>query len=500
MKKYLLLFLAAGFLFISCKNDDNIFPEEQEEIVEEELKTASDYPTQDFMYQVMNAFYFWQADVPNLVDNKFTDTVDPDYISFLASESDPNIFYDNLLFTEDRFSYLREDYRDLVNSQQGVSTSNGMEFGLSYFGDGNDVFGYVQYIVAGSDAASKGVNRGDIFTTVDGEQLYYNSEDDNNFDLFSKDSYTLGMADIVDLTITPNDKTVILTKEEGLAENPILLSKVIEENGTKVGYIMYNSFVASYDDELNQVFADLKAENIDELVLDFRYNGGGRVTSAIQIASAVYGTETDQLFLKARYNDKIMSTFDAGDGEDNFTDKTYDSETPLTTLNLKRLFVIATGATASASELVINGLEPYVNVVHVGTTTVGKNEFSNTFVDDPDNNYFYNPDREDQINPENQWGLQPLLGRNENADGFSNYTDGLNPDYELREDAATLGVLGDTGEPLLALALSVISGQTAKRSLEPVLPVNYISNSKMFKPGANTMLMDGLINPLKSEN
>lgn len=500
MKKYLLLFLATGLLFVGCKNDDNIFPDVQEEVVEEELKTANDYPTQDFMYQVMNSFYFWQTDVPNLADSKYTDIADPNYIAFLASESDPNIFFKNLLFSEDRFSYLREDYKDLVNSQQGVSTSNGMEFGLSYFGDGNDVFGYVQYIVAGSDAAKKGVNRGDIFTTVDGEQLFYNTENDNNFDLFSKDSYTLGMADIVDFTITPNDKTVTLTKEEGLAENPILLSKVIEENGTKVGYIMYNSFVASYDDDLNQIFADLKAQNISELVLDFRYNGGGRVTSAIQIASAVYGTETDQLFLKARYNDKIMATFDAGDGEDNFTDKTYDSETPLTTLNLKRVFVIATGATASASELVMNGLEPYVDVVHVGTTTVGKNEFSNTFVDDPENNYFYSENRENEVNPDNQWGLQPLLGRNENADGFSDYTDGLTPDYELEEDAATLGVLGDTNEPLLALALSIISGQTAKRSFEPLVPVVYISNSKMFKPGANTMLMDGLIKPLKSEN
>ncbi|CAZ94126.1 MULTISPECIES: S41 family peptidase [Zobellia] len=496
MKKYLLLLLSAGLFFTSCKNDDDIFPDDNGD---ETQKTANDYPVQNFMYQVMNSFYFWQEDVPNLADSKFKSLDDPDYISFLASESDPEAFFNSLLFEDDRFSFLREDYHDLVNSFQGISKSNGLEFGLSLFGDNRDVFGYVQYVVKDSDADKKGMKRGDIFLTVDGEQLFYNSATDNNFHLFNEDSYTLGMADIIDKTITPNNKKVTLTKEEGLTENPIYLSTVIEHNGVKVGYIMYNSFIASYDDELNEVFGNLKAENIDELVLDFRYNPGGRVTSAIQIASAVYGTNTDELFLKARYNEKIMETFDPGDGEENFVDTTFDSKTPLNTLNLKRVFVIATGATASASELVMNGLAPYVDVVHIGENTVGKNEFSNTFVDDPENNYFYNEDYEDRINPDNQWGIQPLLGRNENADGFLDYTSGLVPDYELDEDAGNLGVLGDADEPLLALALSVISGETAKRSFEPLISVDFVSSSKMFKPGANKMLMDGLIKPLKSK-
>ena len=64
MKKYFLSLLSVGLLFASCKNDDNIFPDEPEEV-----KTASDFPAQNFMYQVMNSFYFWQAEVPNLSDN-----------------------------------------------------------------------------------------------------------------------------------------------------------------------------------------------------------------------------------------------------------------------------------------------------------------------------------------------------------------------------------------------------------------------------------------------
>ena len=303
------------------------------------------------------------------------------------------------------------------------------------------------------------------------------------------------MADLVDNTITPNGREITLTKEEGLTENPILLSRVIEQNGVNIGYLVYNSFSTDFDDELNDVFADFQSQNVQELILDFRYNPGGFVSSAIQIASAVYGTRTDELFNKQRFNDKLDASFQDGVGENNFTATVSNSGTPINTLELSRVYVITTGGTASASELVINGLEPYIDVVQIGTTTVGKNEFSNTFVDDPDNGYFYNPERESFINPDNQWAIQPLLGRNENAAGFSDYTAGLVPDFVLEEDIANLGILGDEDEPLLALTLSVISGDTAKNNPQALYPVNYITNSKMFKPAKDNMFMDGLLKP-----
>ncbi|MGS0524066.1 S41 family peptidase [Zobellia nedashkovskayae] len=345
MKKYLLLFLATGFLFISCKNDDNIFPDEQEEVVEEELKTAADYPAQNFMYQVMNIWYFWQADVPNLADDKFEGSNDPDYISFLASESNPsNFFYNDLTFNHaesvgdaaasDRFSVAVENYKDLVNSLQGISSSNGVEFQLYVTENDIDIYGVVTYILPNSDASSKEIARGNIFNGVDGQTLNRS----NYIDLLFGDNanYTLNMADFSGDSVVGNGKEVALIKIENFSENPIYINKIIEQNGKKIGYLMYNSFLAAYDDQLNTVFGEFKAENIDELILDFRYNGGGRVTSAIQIASAVYGTETDQLLLRARYNDKIMANSEAADVEDNFTDTTFDSKTALNTLNLKK--------------------------------------------------------------------------------------------------------------------------------------------------------------------
>lgn len=502
MKKYILMFLAMGLFFTNCSSDDNILPDTGPE--QEDPKTVADYPTQDFLWLAMNTYYFWQADVPSLADNKFTGENDPDYITFLASEANPtDFFYRNLCNDHvravgetaavDRFSSIADNYKDLVNSLQGISSSNGVEFDLYAADNDFDIYGIVNYILPDSDASGKDIKRGDIFNGVNGQLL----NRDTYIDLLFGDevSYTLNLADIDNDDVIGNGKEVSLTKVENFPENPIYISKVLEQNGKKIGYLLYNRFVAAFDDDLNDAFGRFKAENIQELILDFRYNPGGRISSAIQIASSVYGAETDEVFLTPRFNNKLQQQ--AGQ-PDNFTDKTLDSKIPLNVLGLKRIFVITSPSTASASELVINGLEPYVDVVQVGTKTVGKNEFSNTFVDDPENGYFYSPNRENEINPNNQWAIQPLLGRNENADGFSDYTGGLIPDYELREDIENPGVLGEEDEPLLALTLSVISGATAKRSFQPVFPANYLTNSKMFEPTRDNMFMDGLLKPFNT--
>ena len=500
MRKFFLSVLCLGLMVTSCnKNDDS--PVIEEEVVEEpvvETKLLADYPTQDFMWQAMNAFYFWQGDVADLADDRF-DTLDS-YVDFLSSEEDPAAFFYKICDRHvrvvgeqnavDRFSVAVENYKDLVNSLQGVSKSNGLEFQLYAFRDSNDIYGVVTYIAANSNASTKNIKRGDIFIGVGGSTL----NRDNYIDLLfgSNDDYTLNMATITDEGITGNTIEVSLTKQENFSENPILISKVINQNGIKTGYLMYNGFLAAFDEQLNSVFANFKSEGISELILDFRYNGGGRVSSAVQIASSVYGTNTEDLFLKARYNDKIQSTFDPGDGETNFSSTTI-AGTAINALNLQRVHVITTNATASASELVINGLVPYVNVVQIGETTRGKNEFSITFVDDIENSFFYDEEREGNINPNNQWGIQPLLGRNENADGFSDYTSGLVPNFPLEEDIANMGVLGDSSEPLLALALNSISGTTAKFSSRPPMTAESIMNSSQFKKTDNLSLMDGLI-------
>ncbi len=477
MKKNLLLILGVFFVLTGCsKDDDNFNP------------TSSDLATQDFMWKSMNLWYFWQDDVENLADNRFS--TNEEYTEFLRSETDPGAFFDNRLrYFEDRFSTYASDYNEFTDFLSGVSRSNGLSFGLIGL-DNDDVVGYVRYVTPNSDAASKDIFRGEFFTGVDGQTLNLNNYIDLLFG--ENDTYTLNMADLVNDTFTPNGKEVTLTKIEGFQENPIFIVKTFDISGQKIGYIYYNRFLNEFDEELNTAFGQLKAQGVTDLVLDLRYNPGGSVNTTRLLASMIYGTNTSDLFIKQRWNPKIQASFDASQIEDYFADRT-GAGTPINTLNLSRVYILTTGRSASASELIINGLDPYMNVIQVGTTTTGKNEFSLTMVDDPGRSgapYVYTPTRESFINAENLWALQPLVGRNENSVGFSDYTNGFIPEIELAEDLANLGILGDPNEPLLARALEEITGLSGKRDFTVRLPARPFTDTDDFTPVKDRMILD----------
>jgi len=489
-----LSFVIFSFLLLSCsKSDDGIgIPRTVDALPD------SGVDVQDFMWKAMNYWYFWQAETANLSDDKFpiTEQGSIDYTEFLKSESNPEDFFNNKLrFAEDRFSFLSDNYVELTNQLSGISRSNGLEFGLVRFQGSDDVFGYVQYIVAGSDASSKNIARGDLFTGVNGQTLTVNNFRDL---LFGEDaSYTLNMADFVNGEVTPNNEEVSLTKIEGLAENPVFLDKIFEIEGEKIGYIVYNGFTNEYDEQLNDAFGRFKAGGITNLVLDLRYNPGGSVRTATFLSSMIYGTNTNDVFVRAKYNDKYQAILANNNRETRrfFADKT-GSGTSINTLNLSKVYIITLSGSASASELVINGLEPYMEIIQIGDTTRGKNEFSVTMVDDRESDfgaYVYNAERKNKIKNGNTWAIQPLIGRNENADGFSDYTDGLVPDIELKEDLENLGVFGDQNEPLLAKAIEQITGTVSgKRDFTVNTPINDMTSSKMFKPMKDNMYITEL--------
>jgi C-terminal processing protease CtpA/Prc len=490
MKKIAVL-LTSVFVFSCGKDDDTLQPTVNPDV---------DISVQHFMWQAMNLWYYWQGEVTDLADDRFSKN--EEYSAFLASESDPEAFFFNkLTFSEDRFSFLNSDYKELTQNLAGIYRSNGLEFGLTYQDansnnqvDASDpVYGVVRYIIPNSNASSADILRGEIFMGVDGQDLNGGNYSDL---LFGENAtYTLKMANLNGANLVANGKTVTLTKEEGLQENPIYIVKTLEVGGQKVGYLMYNGFTNEYDEQLNQAFATFVNDGVTDLVLDLRYNSGGSVNSSRLLSSMIFGRRTNDLYIRQRWNDKIQEAFTRDDPtalNDYFADKT-GAGALINTLQLSRVFVITTRSTASASELVINGLNPYIEVVKIGTTTTGKNEFSLTMVDDPERPgapYIYSASRESSINPENQWAIQPLVGRNENSVGFSDYTSGFVPDIELREDLQNMGVLGDPSEPLLAAALQEITGVSAKTGIESGTPFESFTHSGMFRPLRNNMILD----------
>ncbi|WP_422860226.1 S41 family peptidase [Flagellimonas sp. S174] len=491
MKKTLFFLCLLSFILFGCSSDDNGGIQNPDPTP----VTSADFPVQSFMWNALNLWYFWQADVPVLADDRFAN--DQEFTQFLQQFPNPFDLWENeLLFVEDRFSFLNEDYTELVSGLAGVSRSNGLEFGLQFIAQGSDdVFGYVQYILPDSDAASKDISRGEFFTHVDGVQLT-----GSNFRslLFGDNAnYTLGMANLNNGSFSLNGKEVALTKIENFAENPIQVATTLDVNGTKVAYLMYNRFLRSFNNELNDAFAQFVADGATELVLDMRYNPGGSVNTSKLLASMIHSTDTGKLYIRQRWNPKIQVQLSPEQLEDRFASSfrmdTSDENSPLVpinTLNLNRVFILTTGSSASASELIINGLAPYMNITQIGETTSGKNEFSITLVDDPGGSFIYNPEREGLIPADSQWGLQPLVGRNENADGFFDYTDGLDPDIELEEDLTNLGILGDVNEPLLARALQEINGAVTRRGFNVQIPAHSFTSSRVQTVIKDNMYLD----------
>jgi C-terminal processing protease CtpA/Prc len=281
-----------------------------------------------------------------------------------------------------------------------------------------------------------------------------------------------------------------------LAENPILVNKVITYGTHKIGYLMYNGFFADYDNQLNDAFGTLKSQGATELVLDLRYNSGGSVLTATRLASMITGQYTGKIFAKQQWNAKINSYFEANNPDalkNNFADKI--GSTAINSLNLTTIYILTTKSSASASELVINGLKPYMKVVQIGDVTTGKNVGSVTLYDSPT---FGKENR----NPNHRYAMQPIVLKIVNADNFGDYFNGLTPDYQLKENFGNLDVLGNTSEPLLSTAIGKITGSGKMLRQSPEKEFNYFKDNKSISGLQNQMYIEkapeGLLKALQN--
>jgi len=483
-----LIFLAAS----SCDDEDS-----DDEVIN---TVALESEINEFVWSAMNTWYIWQDEVDILADDAFEDQ--DSYFTFLNGFATPeDLFYDGLLSPKDRFSIIVDDYDTLLGTFASISLTDGIEYVLVRPPEGGTaIVGVVMYVLPGSDGEIKGVERGDIFYAINGEELFAITDANgfitsSNLDLLDASSYTMNFADIINNQTVPNGVNIDIVKTL-LEENPILIAKTLDVSGSKIGYIMYNDFIGDYDDELNAAFGRLAADGATELVLDLRYNPGGLVQSSLRLASMVTGQFTNQVFATEEWNSKWQPLL----GRDILFTDNINGE-PINGLNLNRVYVITTGDTASASELTMNSLEPYIDVIQIGDVTVGKNEFSSILLDDDDQTldgiafpYIFLEDVTlDNVDPDHRYALSPLMGTYTNAEGFGEFTDGLQPDILQRESLLNLGTLGEPDEPLLSIAIQEITGSVAKSTLTEVpenMEINIISSSNRRKPYSDILFND----------
>jgi hypothetical protein len=436
----------------------------------------------NFIWKGLNRFYLWQNNVTNLADNRFLDS--NSYQNFLGSEPNHVQFFGNLLHqknTIDRWSWIVEDYIALENSFQGISLHNGMEYGLVYErGSTTNVFGYVRYVLPNSDASAKNVKRGMIFNSVNGIKL---TENNYRSLLFTNLDYTIDLADYKNGNPITNGRSISLTKVE-YTENPVFITKTINTGAKKIGYLMYNSFTRNFDNELNAAFLTLKSDGITDLIVDLRYNGGGSVKTAVYLSSMITGQFTGQLFAKKKWNNKIIIA--DSNLEEKFTNEINNGivNEAINSLSLDEVYFITTDNSASASELVINGLKPYITVKTIGTKTHGKYVGSITLYDSPK---LYN---KEDINPNHNWAMQPIALEVVNKNG-ENDKDGFDPSTTpLPENYGDLGILGEISDPLLQRTITYITTGLKGNVILNKNVLTEFSNSKLALPTSNNMYVE----------
>ncbi len=429
----------------------------------------------NWIYDNMDVYYLWTDQIPSNPNRT----------------QDPEDFFDDLLSSEDRFSYIVDDYQDLINSLNGVSLEAGYEFVLfRESADNENVIALILYVKHNSPAEDAGLMRGDIITQINGTTM---DLDNYQFLLGNIDSdHDVSYERFVNESSAYVDQgSVSLTAIE-LADNPNHVAQVLDFGGQKVGYFMYTFFSPgtgqAYDNEMDQIFADFKAQGVTNFVLDLRYNGGGSVSSARNLASLIApGVTGTNIFYENRWNDELQAYIESlEDGDDILRGKFLEkAENIGQSLAGQTVYVLVGSRTASASELMINGLLPYMDVVIIGEETIGKNVGSIPIEDDE--------------NDDNDYGMLPIVFRTYNSDGLSNYADGFSPAGDnLVEEFMQLPLepLGDPSEPLLARALELMGistpGRVGGRVLAPYeLPVRgeAIKFSLDDKPGVNTMYL-----------
>lgn len=368
-----------------------------------------------WIYETMQQNYLFYEDIPAEESLDFFQT--------------PETFLKNAASSRDQKNGTLFSHIDSVNVSRALSSSPtfGYEAALIRTGSGDYAI-RVLYTQPGSPAEEAGLKRGDWIIAANNKKI--GSGDYSKYVSAPTQSYTFTLGnyngegfDTLGVTEIPAPRYI--------EETNLMKTSFITAGNRTAAYILYNSFGADDTETLQNMFVEIAARQPNDIILDLRYNPGGYVSTS-QLLSTLLAPQNamGQTFLNMTYNDKIAKT------------ESYLFEPSLipggTPLAYENLYIITSNNTASASEIVINCLRPYLKerLLQVGTATFGKNVAQSLFTDEQ------SPQLE-------LWLTTAYLS---NAEGFLDYFDnGLQPDYELAENyAGELGELGTAEDMLLA--------------------------------------------------
>ena len=466
LKKLMLLFPILGlFLFVMSCEDNEPDPKPKPD---PDSELMSDKNVNQWIYEMMSVYYLWNNYLPK----------NPNF------EQNPKDFYGSICYwydktsnpDGDRFSFIQENYVDLMNELSGiVSDEIGFEFSLGLMADKQSIVGEIEFVKKETPAERESLKRGQFFSAINGTSL--NIDNYQEILLSLKGNYSIALHDITvegDAIYLSNPPVVKeLSTVPSYKENPIYLDTVYVDGDKKIGYLVYNFFSGDsndsslgFDNQMIGIFNKFKREGITDLIVDFRYNSGGALNSAACLSSILVKNRNPQkIFLRAEYNSLLNNEFRRAYGDDYFNRYFADNlnkiiTTPSMNVPLPNIgnqidkLVFLTGPyTASASEMVINGLKPHgMDITLVGDTTIGKNVGSVTF---------YDEDHADK----NKWAIQPIIVKFYNSDNQSDFTAGFVPDILNDGNDYPKKELGDTKESLLADAIAHITGKPKQVSV-----------------------------------
>ena len=300
-----------------------------------------------FVLDAMLDVYFWYTALPANVDlSQFA--APEELLAFLISFSPINPLTGQPI---DRFSFINSAEADAQFFGEGKFEG----FGFSSRFEAADDLRFTRVFI-GSPADLAGFSRGQEIIALDGRSIADIQANEGLGVVFGQSplEFTIRGLDDIEFRVTVSHDIVTI--------NPLPQWRIIDTGGTFVGYVEFATFISTADPVFSTVFADFNAAGVSDVIIDMRYNGGGLVSTAELLGDYFGGLIANNLvFSKTLFNDKNTAS-----------NRTEFFQQLVNSMNLSRLVVIATSGTASASELVINSMEPHVEVTIVGDTTFGK--------------------------------------------------------------------------------------------------------------------------------